>query len=161
MQKSQENQLYVFDPKALHQIVKVRSIFPDYLPSTPFVTRSKTFTKCPRRLLSIWHSYFRWPSHWNTILRQNKLMFGPGLLAILGEYIRSSIHKAINKIYLPGEQHRKQRKMLNPVFSIAHLRGISELCHFGGGPRTERTIVSTFYHVSYKVPLRLNLSIWR
>ncbi|KXN87060.1 Cytochrome P450 4F8 [Leucoagaricus sp. SymC.cos] len=34
----------------------------------------------------------------------NKLMFGEGLLAVL------------------GEQHRKQRKMLTPVFSIAHMR---------------------------------------
>lgn len=25
-----------------------------------------------------------------------------------------------------GEQHRKQRKMLNPVFSIAHMRDMSE-----------------------------------
>lgn len=37
-------------------------------------------------------------------LEVNKLTFGPGLLSSL------------------GEQHRKQRKMLNPVFSIAHMR---------------------------------------
>ena len=30
---------------------------------------------------------------------------------------------------IAGEQHRKQRKMLNPVFSIAHLRGMSEYLH--------------------------------
>ncbi|PCH40532.1 cytochrome P450 [Wolfiporia cocos MD-104 SS10] len=35
---------------------------------------------------------------------QNHLMFGPGLLAT------------------KGEQHRKQRKMLNPVFSVNHMR---------------------------------------
>jgi len=86
-------------------------------------------------------------------------MFGPGLLATLGEYIRSSIYKAVNKIYLPGEQHRKQRKMLNPVFSIAHLRGMSELWSFFWSPRTERAIVPTFYRVSYKVPLLLNCQI--
>ncbi|KAF5360934.1 hypothetical protein D9756_005077 [Leucocoprinus leucothites] len=39
----------------------------------------------------------------------NKLMFGDGLLATL------------------GEQHRKQRKMLNPVFSIAHMREMTPI----------------------------------
>jgi cytochrome P450 len=34
-----------------------------------------------------------------------------------------------------GEHHRKQRKLLNPVFSLGHLRDV----------------VPTFYHVSYKV----------
>ncbi|KAH9475309.1 Cytochrome P450 monooxygenase 91 [Psilocybe cubensis] len=37
-------------------------------------------------------------------IRESKLLFGPGILSSL------------------GEQHRKQRKMLNPVFSIAHMR---------------------------------------
>ena len=61
--KMQENQLYVFDPKALHQIVvKVRSIPPDYLPSTPFSVRINTFTNRPKRTLSNEHFYFRWPS---------------------------------------------------------------------------------------------------
>jgi len=49
-------------------------------------------------------------------------MFGPGLLGTLGEYTRPSKHRNINKIRSSGEQHRKQRKMLNPVFSIAHMR---------------------------------------
>jgi len=36
MQRMQENQLYIFDPKAMHQIiVKVRMVFADYLLSTP------------------------------------------------------------------------------------------------------------------------------
>ncbi|EIW61094.1 cytochrome P450 [Trametes versicolor FP-101664 SS1] len=37
-------------------------------------------------------------------IKSNKLNFGPGLLATLGDH------------------HRKQRKLLNPVFSIAHMR---------------------------------------
>ncbi|KJA27942.1 hypothetical protein HYPSUDRAFT_34176 [Hypholoma sublateritium FD-334 SS-4] len=37
-------------------------------------------------------------------IHTNNLLFGPGLLGTL------------------GNQHRKQRKMLNPVFSIAHMR---------------------------------------
>ncbi|KAF5360936.1 hypothetical protein D9756_005075 [Leucocoprinus leucothites] len=40
-------------------------------------------------------------------IASNKLIFGEGLLSTL------------------GEQHRKQRKMLNPVFSIAHMREMS------------------------------------
>ena len=54
-------------------------------------------------------------------------MFGPALVGTLGEYIFSSNQRNVNKIYLPGEQHRKQRKMLNSVFSIAHLREMSKL----------------------------------
>ncbi|KAI0355250.1 cytochrome P450 [Trametes cingulata] len=38
------------------------------------------------------------------VCRNNHLQFGPGLLATLGDH------------------HRKQRKLLNPVFSIAHMR---------------------------------------
>ncbi|TFK18274.1 cytochrome P450 [Coprinopsis marcescibilis] len=38
--------------------------------------------------------------------RVNDLLFGKGLLSTLGEH------------------HRRQRKMLNPVFSVAHLRGM-------------------------------------
>lgn len=41
--------------------------------------------------------------------RSGPLLFGKGLLSTI------------------GEQHRKQRKMLNPVFSIAHMRSMSEL----------------------------------
>lgn len=39
----------------------------------------------------------------------NRLFFGPGILATL------------------GEDHRKQRKMLNPVFSISHMRNMTPI----------------------------------
>ncbi|KAF8966255.1 cytochrome P450 [Flammula alnicola] len=79
-----ENQLYVFDPKALHHIlVKDQDIFEET----------------------------------STFIATNKLIFGEGLLGTL------------------GEQHRKQRKMLNPVFSIAHMR----------------EMIPTFYNVTYKL----------
>ncbi|EIN05410.1 cytochrome P450 [Punctularia strigosozonata HHB-11173 SS5] len=42
---------------------------------------------------------------------QNRAIFGPGLL---------STH---------GEAHRKQRKLLNPVFSLAHMRGLASISH--------------------------------
>jgi cytochrome P450 len=56
------------------------------------------------------------------------MVFGPGLLAT------------------EGETHRKQRKMLNPVFSTLHMRGIAPI----------------IYQISHKVgsqPLALVISI--
>ncbi|EAU84602.2 hypothetical protein CC1G_00121 [Coprinopsis cinerea okayama7 len=50
-------------------------------------------------------------------IRTNGLVFGPGLLATLGDH------------------HRKQRKLLNPVFSIAHMR----------------EMIPTFYDVAYRL----------
>lgn len=53
----------------------------------------------------------------------NNLNFGPGLLATLGKAPASSV-LAVSDIDASseGDQHRKQRKMLTPVFSIAHMR---------------------------------------
>ncbi|KAF8809815.1 cytochrome P450 [Phlegmacium glaucopus] len=79
-----ENQLFVFDPKALHHIIiKDQYIYEETA----------------------------------SFIQGNLLFFGPGLLGTLGDH------------------HRKQRKMLNPVFSIAHMRGM----------------IPTFYDVSYKL----------
>jgi len=79
-----ENQLYVFDPKAMHHIiVKDQYVYEET----------------------------------SAFIEGNKLAFGPGLIGTL------------------GEQHRKQRKMLNPVFSIVHMR----------------EMVPTFYNVTYKL----------
>ncbi|KZP25687.1 cytochrome P450 [Athelia psychrophila] len=47
----------------------------------------------------------------DVFLHNNKLMFGEGLLGTL------------------GEQHRKQRKMLNPVFSPRHLQDMVPIFH--------------------------------
>lgn len=66
-----ENQLYVFDPKALHHIVvKDQYVYEET----------------------------------SAFIQGNRALFGKSLFATLGEY------------------HRRQRKMLNPVFSIAHMR---------------------------------------
>ncbi|KAF5361358.1 hypothetical protein D9757_011367 [Collybiopsis confluens] len=46
-------------------------------------------------------------------IKLNQLLFGPGLLGTR------------------GNDHRRQRKMLNPVFSAAHLRGMLYLTDFG------------------------------
>ncbi|KAL6306606.1 cytochrome P450 monooxygenase [Sparassis latifolia] len=66
-----EPTLYVYDPKALHNIV----------------VKDQYFYEEPRSTLQF-----------------NHLLFGPGLLATLGDV------------------HRKQRKILNPAFSVAHMR---------------------------------------
>ncbi|KAJ6544810.1 cytochrome P450 [Mycena vulgaris] len=76
-------QVYVFDPKALHQIV-VKD-----------------------------HEIFESP---DTVTKGGRVLFGEGILSTL------------------GNQHRKQRKMLNPVFSIAHLRQMVPV-FFGVGKR--------------------------
>lgn len=79
-----ENQLYVFDPKALHHIVvKDQHIYEE---TTAFI-------------------------------EGNRLRFGKALFGTLGEH------------------HRRQRKMLNPVFSTAHMR----------------EMVPTFYNVVYRL----------
>ncbi|KAF8968283.1 cytochrome P450 [Flammula alnicola] len=52
-------------------------------------------------------------------ITSNRIVLGEGLLGTL------------------GEQHRKQRKMLNPVFSIAHMRDMG-MC------------IPTFYNITYK-----------
>ncbi|KAJ3513699.1 hypothetical protein NMY22_g14961 [Coprinellus aureogranulatus] len=52
----------------------------------------------------------------------NELNFGPGLLATLGKAFIYLDGSEGSDICSEGDQHRKQRKMLNPVFSIAHMR---------------------------------------
>jgi len=85
-------------------------------------------------------------------------MFGPGIFGTLGEYASHRIPGMTGLISFPGEQHRKQRKMLNPVFSIVHMREMSKLWTFLWSSRIERAVVPIFYRVSYKVTLQINLS---
>ncbi|KAJ7475711.1 cytochrome P450 [Mycena latifolia] len=82
--------IYVFDPKALHQIiVKDQDIFEEP----------------------------------ESFIKETRLMFGEGLLSSL------------------GDQHRKQRKMLNPVFSTAHLRQMVPV-FFGVGKKLRAVLES-------------------
>jgi hypothetical protein len=84
-------------------------------------------------------------------------MFGPGILGTLGDASRR-ITRTTRLISFSDEQHRKQRKMLNPVFSIVHMREMSKLWTFLWSSKFERAVVLTFYRISYKVTLHLNLS---
>jgi hypothetical protein len=58
-------------------------------------------------------------------LRGNRLIFGEGLIATLGEYTEVPfVESYVYHSCLKGEQHKKQRKMLNPVFSLANMRSL-------------------------------------
>ena len=54
-------------------------------------------------------------------------MFGQGLSSTQGEF---HLYEDVDQNQTwSGEQHRKQRKMLNPVFSIVHMRNMgTTLC---------------------------------
>ncbi|KAJ6513336.1 cytochrome P450 [Mycena sanguinolenta] len=83
-------ELYVFDPRALYQImVKDQDIFEES----------------------------------DTMIRGTRVMFGEGILSTL------------------GEQHKKQRKMLTPVFSAAHLRHMVPI-FFGVGKKLRTALES-------------------
>ncbi|KAJ7746004.1 cytochrome P450 [Mycena metata] len=98
-----EKQLYVFDPKSLHQImVKDQHIFEET----------------------------------DSMIRGTRVSFGEGIL--------SSV----------GEQHRKQRKMLNPVFSVAHLRHMVPL-FFGVGKRVQAVLESKVHNGPQEVDMLL------
>ncbi|KAF8206528.1 cytochrome P450 [Mycena galopus ATCC 62051] len=85
-----EKQLYVFDPRALHQImVKDQDIFEET----------------------------------HSTIRGTRVSFGEGILSAV------------------GKQHKKQRKMLNPVFSAAHLRQMVPI-FFSVGRRLQAALES-------------------
>jgi hypothetical protein len=50
-----------------------------------------------------------------------------------------------------GERHRKQRKMLNPVFSIAHMREMSKDGFLTNKILISPSLVPIFYEVTHKV----------
>jgi hypothetical protein len=61
---------------------------------------------------------------------RNKVYLGEGILSVIGKfnfsYRRLHFWKLhVSNVISLGEQHRKQKKMMNPVFSIKHMRGMS------------------------------------
>lgn len=50
------------------------------------------------------------------------MTFGPGLLSTIGIPCISLFGECFLISIPTGERHRKQRKMMNPVFSVAHMR---------------------------------------
>ena len=98
--------LYIFDPDAMHNvIVKDQYIYEE----------AAFFIKCVQL-------YLRYTMRDLTVPRSNLLHFGPGLLGTLGKSYGIPNTRLPKLISASGDHHRKQRKLLNPVFSIAHMR---------------------------------------
>jgi len=104
-------------------------------------------SRCPSVsvwLLPIW--CLNWP--W---CRNTRILLGHGLLATLGEYLWS-YSPELNWTYPDiGDQHRKQRKMLNPVFSIKHMREMGESLDLTTSLVIILIVVPTFYGITHKV----------
>ena len=116
------------------------------------------FTKRPPHSLSTWYLHFCWPlMHWTSFLEETSSCLALDFLQHLVPFKSQDRQQD----FFPGEQHCKQRKMLNPVFSTTHLRDMSKFWLFFWSPRAKCAIVPTFYCVSYKVPDHLNLLNWR
>ena len=58
--------------------------------------------------------------------RTNTVVFGKGLLATLGTPFVFSVNIYTDgRATHEGEDHRRQRKVMNPVFSTSHIRSMS------------------------------------
>ena len=126
-----------------------------YMSSTPrhyimLLLRTKTSMK---KHLSVWREYC-YTAPWTTCLRVysfSRLFFGDCLLSSLGEYSSRSPFQMLN-VFLTGEQHRHQRKILNPgepFFQdmpsfFSHQREVFNINHM-------RYMTPIFYRVSQKV----------
>ncbi|KAG6890526.1 hypothetical protein C0995_007728 [Termitomyces sp. Mi166 len=53
----------------------------------------------------------------------NKAIFGPGLVATIGPYILSKDMRKTNTFL--GDHHKKQRKIVTPIFSVTQLRQLT------------------------------------
>lgn len=65
------------------------------------------------------------PRQWELtdILRTMNSVFGPGLLSVRGTFLRIKLFSPVNLTSgFVGKEHQKQRKQLNPVFSVRYLR---------------------------------------
>lgn len=66
------------------------------------------------------------------------LTLGPGLFGVHGSVLSLHVYRKIFLTYTNlGASHRRQRKMLNPVFSIKHMRELTPI----------------FYEVAHRVRL--------
>lgn len=62
------------------------------------------------------------------LIRMSNLTVGRGLTGVRGSSLQAHrLSYIVAHILYTGEQHRKQRKMLNPVFSPQHLRSITPI----------------------------------
>jgi cytochrome P450 len=56
---------------------------------------------------------------------------------------------------MEGNHHRKQRKILNPIFSIAHMRQMGKKAQSVITESSKRLLVPIFYDVAHKVCVRV------
>ena len=110
---AQHHMLYVFDPVAMHSVVvKDQHVFAE-----------------PRWLLKRVHLSFRQKVD---DLRALQFQRDPVWTRSTGELWcvpRARAGTVGRTDPRPGDKHRKQRKMLNPVFSIAHMRQMIPIFH--------------------------------
>jgi cytochrome P450 len=53
--------------------------------------------------------------------------FGPGLLGTSGKQVVSEFPVLVDFTIHLGAHHRRQRKLLNPAFSVVHLRNMTPI----------------------------------
>lgn len=79
-------------------------------------------------------------------------MLGPGLLGTLGKAVSALcwyFAHAGYQIIIAGHQHKKQRKMLTPVFSVKHLREMTPLFYDVIHRVRRLTLLLTMIFVTY------------
>jgi cytochrome P450 len=71
--------------------------------------------------------------------------FGPGLLGTAGKNLFVSNFRVYTDFtaHLLGTHHRRQRKLLNPAFSVTHLRNMTPIFH-----GIARQVLSVSYRTS-------------
>ncbi|KAJ3479659.1 hypothetical protein NLI96_g8906 [Meripilus lineatus] len=96
---------------------------------TGMLGRKYLYIHDPKALNSIIvrDQYVHEPTTWFT--ESINLMFGPGLLATYGTVLIPPAFIYMRSMWwcLLGDHHRRQRKLLNPVFSINHMRHMTPL----------------------------------
>jgi hypothetical protein len=124
----QENQLYVSDPKALHHII-VKVLGLCYIHHNLMSLSPKDqyiYEETSAFIEYIVLAIRNWP--WHVLISYFKgksLVFWSWTSGNLGYFLCHFCICIIQVWSIKGDHHRKQRKMLNPVFSMAHMRGMS------------------------------------
>ncbi|KAH9890482.1 cytochrome P450 [Cubamyces lactineus] len=85
------------------------------------------YTYDPRALHSIFIKDQDVYEETDMLISMFNVLTGPGLIATLGSSSNNPGGSAKLRSFTIGDQHRRQRKMLNPVFSAKHLREMTPI----------------------------------